>query len=63
MKQWSVQIADCNWDDDIFIGTFAECKRFCWIHDFKLDGVEARLAEIEVQDGLSTYVYSYYTDC
>ena len=38
------------WNDDSFNGTFEECIEYCKEKDYKIDGKEARLAEIVVDD-------------
>lgn len=60
MKAWSVELSANTWNDDTFIGTFDECVSYCMKHDYKIDGLEARLAEIDTDDGYCyQMVYNY----
>ena len=68
MKTWSVELQDNLWNDDTFTGTFDECIEYCISHDYKIDGVEARLAEIDTEDGfcynmVCNTVYCTSDDC
>lgn len=47
---WSVELEGNMWNDDSFNGTFEECIEYCKEKDYKIDGKEARLAEIVVDD-------------
>ena len=47
---WSVELEGNMWNDDSFNGTFEECIEYCKEKDYKIDGKEARLAEIMVDD-------------
>ena len=47
---WSVELERNMWNDDSFNGTFEECIEYCKENDYKIDGKEARLAEIVVDD-------------
>lgn len=47
---WSVELEGNMWNDDSFNGTFEECIEYCKENDYKIDGKEARLAEIVVDD-------------
>ena len=47
---WSVELERNMWNDDSFNGTFEECIEYCKEKDYKIDGKEARLAEIVVDD-------------
>lgn len=59
MRVWSVQHEGNSWNDDMFNGTYEECVEYCKDHDYKIDGVECQLAEIEVDEsGCCTYTYS-----
>ncbi len=49
-RLWSVEHEANSWDDDMFNGTFDECVGYCKEHSYKIDGVECRLAEIEVDE-------------
>lgn len=62
MRQWSVQLEATSYNDDTCNGTFEECLEYCIESDFKIDGVECRLAEIEVENGVAAYVYRYYVE-
>lgn len=46
---WSVQIAE-DWLDDTFNGTYEECIEFCRKNEYRINGVEARLARILVDE-------------
>lgn len=50
-KVWSVELEANMWNDDTFTGTFEECVEYCNEYDYKVDGVEARIAEIDTEDG------------
>lgn len=50
MKTWSVELEANAWNDDTFNGTFDECLEYCREHEYTVDGKEARLAEIEVDE-------------
>lgn len=47
---WSVEHEANSWSDDMFNGTYDECIAYCQEKDYKIDGVECRLAEIEVDE-------------
>lgn len=49
--KWSVELEDNSWDDDIFNGTYEECIDYCNEYDYKIDGVEARLVKVLLEDG------------
>lgn len=49
-RLWSVEHEANSWNDDMFNGTYSECVEYCKKHDYKIDGVECRLAEIEVDE-------------
>ena len=49
-KIWSVELEANCWNDDTFNGTYEECIEYCKKHGYKIDGVEARLAEIDPED-------------
>lgn len=57
MKMWSVELAANSWNDDTFIGTYEECIEYCKTNDYKIDGEEARLAEVEIEEEIVTYTY------
>lgn len=58
MRIWSVELETNSWNNDIFNGTFEECVEYCRENDYTIDGIHARLAEIEVdEDGCWTYCY------
>lgn len=48
---WSVEAEGGSWNDDLFNGTYEECVEYCEKHDYKIDGEDARLAKILVEDG------------
>lgn len=55
---WSVEHEANSWNDDMFNGTYEECIAYCQDREYKIDGVECRLAEIEVDDcGCAVYTY------
>lgn len=47
---WSVELEGNSWNDDTFNGTFEECTEYCKEYDYKVDGEEARIAKILVED-------------
>ena len=49
-KIWSVEHNANSWDDDMFNGTFDECVEYCKENNYKIDGVECRLAEIGLDE-------------
>ena len=49
-KTWSVEHKSNSWNDDMFNGTYEECIAYCHKKEYKIDGVECRLAEIEVDE-------------
>lgn len=49
-RVWSVEHSANSWDDDMFNGTFDECVEYCKERDYKIDGKECRLTEIELDD-------------
>lgn len=57
-RLWSVEHEANSWNDDMFNGTFQECVEYCKEHDYKIDGVECRLAEIEL-DKVGCVIYTY----
>lgn len=58
MKTWSVEKESNSWMDDTFNGTFEECAQYCKSHNLEVNGEEARLAEVEIdEDGCVTYCY------
>ena len=60
MKIWSVELRDNLWNDDTYTGTFDECVAYCDKKGYDIDGVEARLAEIDSDDG---YCYNIVYSC
>lgn len=57
---WSVELADSQFSDDLFNGTFMECIEYCFDNGYILDGVEARLAEVLIRNNVVEYVYRYF---
>ena len=58
MRIWSVELEANSWNNDIFNGTLEECAEYRRENDYTIDGIHARLAEIEVdEDGCWTYCY------
>lgn len=58
MKTWSVEKESNSWMDDTFNGSFEECVEYCKSHSLDINGEEARLAEVEIdEDGCVTYCY------
>ena len=49
-RLWSVEHEANSWNDDMFNGAYEECIAYCQEKGYKIDGVECRLAEIEVDD-------------
>lgn len=50
MRTWSVETETNSWNDDLFNGLFDECISYCKEYDIVLDGKNARLAEIVLDD-------------
>lgn len=48
---WSVELEATLWADDTFNGTYEECVQYCSENDYKIDGNEARLSKLLVEDG------------
>ena len=49
-RLWSVEHEANSWNDDMFNGTFDECVKYCKENNYKIDGVEFRLAEVETDE-------------
>ncbi len=49
-RLWSVEHEANSWNDDMFSGTYDECVKYCKEHHYKVNGIECRLAEIEVDE-------------
>nr|DAO65198.1 MAG TPA: hypothetical protein [Caudoviricetes sp.] len=47
---WSVELEGNMWNDDTFNGTFDECVEYCEEYNYLIDGKEARLAKILVDE-------------
>lgn len=47
---WSVELEGNMWNDDTFNGTFDECVEYCKKYNYLIDGKEARLAKILVDE-------------
>ena len=47
---WSVELEGNMWNDDTFNGTFDECVEYCKKCNYLIDGKEARLAKILVDE-------------
>lgn len=63
MKLWSVELDANSWNDDLFNGTYDECVQYCEEHNYKIDGEECRLAEIEVDErGCVVDTYNIVTE-
>ena len=60
MKTWSVELRDNLWNDDTYTGTFDECVAYCDKNGYDIDGEEARIAEIDSEDG---YCYHIVYSC
>ncbi len=60
-KIWSVQLAD-DWMDDTFNGTYEECVKWCRKNDYKINGKEARLAKILINENGSCLEDLEYVD-
>lgn len=53
-KIWSVELETTLWNDESFNGTFSECVEYCEKQGYKIDGEEARLAELLIdEEGIS----------
>lgn len=48
IKVWSVELADNNYNDDVFVGNFYECMEYCAAYDLRPDGINCRLAKLLV---------------
>ncbi len=49
-EMWSVELEATLWSDDIFNGTYEECVDYCKQNNYEIDGSNARLAKILVDD-------------
>ena len=49
-ETWSVELEANSWCDDTFNGTYAKCVEWCKEHSYTIDGQEARLAKIVLED-------------
>lgn len=47
---WSVELEGNMWNDDTFNGTFDECVEYCKECDYAINGKEARLVKILVDE-------------
>lgn len=47
---WSVELEGNSWNDDTFNGSYKECVEFCKKYDYEINGRDARLARILVED-------------
>lgn len=56
MKIWSVELRDNLWNDDTYTGTFEECIAYCDQNGYDIDGEEARIAEIDSEDGYCYHI-------
>jgi len=45
-KTWSVETEENSWNDDLFNGTLEECIEYCKDKDIKVDGKNARIMKI-----------------
>lgn len=48
---WSVELEANSWCDDTFNGTYEECIQYCNDYEYKIDGIEARLVKVLIEDG------------
>lgn len=47
---WSVELEGNSWNDDSFNGSYEECVDYCNRFGYKVDGQEARLARVLIED-------------
>lgn len=45
-KTWSVETEENSWSDDLFNGTLEECIKYCKDKDIKVDGENARIMKV-----------------
>lgn len=45
-KRWSVETEENDWNDDLFNGTLEECIEYCKSKNINVDGSNARIAKI-----------------
>lgn len=45
-KTWSVETEENSWNDDLFNGTLEECIEYCKEKNIKVDGKNARIMKI-----------------
>lgn len=45
-KTWSVETEENSWNDDLFNGTLEECIEYCKDKDIKVDGKNARIMKV-----------------
>lgn len=58
-RAWSVELESNAWQDDAFNCTVNECIRYCQERNITIDGINARLAEVEIDnDGCITYCFN-----
>lgn len=58
---WSVELIYTGYSDDTFNGTLEECIEYCRKNAYSLDGNEARLAEVLLDDkGIVEFCFGYY---
>ena len=64
MKTWSVELRSNLRNDDTFTGTFTgtfeEFAKYCSEKGYAIDGEEARIADIDTEDG---YCYHIVYSC
>lgn len=61
-EMWSVQVEANGFEDDLFNGTFEECKEYAEMHNYSLDGEDARLAKLLIEDDIVIEVLDYYVE-
>jgi hypothetical protein len=63
MITFSVEIEQNSYADDLFIGTFEECVKYCKENDYTQDQNDARIAEIELDNrGCVVFWHDIITD-
>lgn len=50
-RAWSVELESNAWQDDTFEGMVNECVRYCQERNITIDGVNTRLALIDINTG------------
>lgn len=61
-KTWSVETEENSWNDDLFNGTLEECIEYCKEKDIKVDGKNARIMKICLDENGVIDLWEEYID-